>query len=73
MQAIVDMQEIMEKSQQNIKGGGIKKTHLLNIKDYKGNFALARELNTFEIRVLLSDFYKKYNASVRKALHIIVI
>jgi len=72
-QAIIDMQEIMEKSKQKTKGGGIKKTHLLNIKDYKGNFALAKELNTFEIRVLLSNFYKKYNASIRKALHIIVV
>jgi len=72
-EAINDMVEIMSKTKTGKKAdSGLKKTHLLNFEDYKGNFSIAKELDTMENRKLLSDFYKKYDSSIRRILHIIV-
>ena len=51
---------------------GLKKTHLLNLDDYKGNFSMSKDLNTQENRRILSDFYKKYDSSIRRILHMVV-
>lgn len=72
-EALVDMVEIMEKTRTTKKAdSGLKKTHLLNFEDYKGNFSMAKDLDTFENRKILSDFYKKYDSSIRRILHIVV-
>lgn len=72
-EAINDMIDIMSKTKTTKKAdSGLKKTHLLNFEDYKGNFSITKELDTMENRKLLSDFYKKYDSSIRRILHIIV-
>lgn len=72
-EAIDDMIEIMNKTKTSKKAdSGLKKTHLLNFEDYKGNFSISKDLDTFENRGILSDFYKKYDSSIRRVLHIIV-
>lgn len=72
-EAISDMIDIMNKTKTSKKAdSGLKKTHLLNFEDYKGNFSIAKELDTLENRKILSDFYKKYDSSIRRILHIIV-
>lgn len=72
-EALIDMVEIMEKTKTNKKAdSGLKKTHLLNFEDYKGNFSIAKDLDTLENRKILSNFYKKYDSSIRRILHIVV-
>lgn len=72
-EAINDMIDIMDKTKTSKKAdSGLKKTHLLNFEDYKGNFSIAKELDTMENREILSNFYKKYDSSIRRVLHIIV-
>lgn len=72
-EAINDMIDIMSKTKTTKKAdSGLKKTHLLNFEDYKGNFSIAKDLDTLENRKILSDFYKKYDSSIRRILHIIV-
>ena len=44
----------------------------LNLDDYKGNFSMSKDLNTQENRRILSDFYKKYDSSIRRILHMVV-
>lgn len=69
-EAIADMAKISEQTQiKDKKGTGFKKTHFLNLEDYKGNVSISKELNTIQNRILLSDFHKKYSASIRRALH----
>lgn len=69
-EAIKDMVTLTEQTQIKFKKGtGFKKTHFLNLEDYKGDFSMAKELNTLENRTILSNFHKKYNASTRRALH----
>lgn len=73
-QALADMIRLMEETKvSKKKDSGLKKTHFLNLEDYKGNTGMAKELNTYENRVILSDFYKKYNSAVRRALHKVVL
>lgn len=72
-EALTDMVDIMEKTRTSKKAdSGLKKTHLLNFEDYKGNFSIAEENDTLENRKILSDFYKKYDSSIRRILHIVV-
>jgi hypothetical protein len=72
-QALKDMVQIMEESSTNKKkNNGFKKTHLLNVQDYKGNVAVNSDLNTLKNRQILSGFYKKYDSSIRKVLHKVV-
>lgn len=72
-EALADMVEIMEKTRTTKKSdSGLKKTHLLNFDDYKGNFSMSKDLNTEENRRILSDFYKKYDSSIRRVLHMVV-
>lgn len=72
-EALIDMVEIMEKTRTTKKSdSGLKKTHLLNLDDYKGNFSMSKDLNTEENRKILSDFYKKYDSSIRRILHMVV-
>lgn len=72
-EAINDMIDIMNKTKTGKKAdSGLKKTHLLNFEDYKGNFSISKDLDTLENRKILSDFYKKYDSSIRRVLHIIV-
>ncbi len=51
----------------------INKTMLLNIDDYKGNILITSAANTLANRELMSKFYLKYNASIRRALHMVVM
>jgi hypothetical protein len=72
-EALVDMVDIMKKTRTTKKAdSGLKKTHLLNFEDYKGNFSMGKDLDTLENRQILSDFYKKYDSSIRRILHIVV-
>ncbi|MDQ1339792.1 MAG: hypothetical protein QG567_946 [Campylobacterota bacterium] len=73
-EGLAEMIDLMEKTKSSKKkDSGLKKTHFLNLEDYKGNFDIANELNTLENRVLLSEFHKKYNAPIRRALHKVVL
>lgn len=72
-EALREMVEIMENTRTGKKSdSGLKKTHLLNMEDYKGNPDMAKELKTLENKKILSNFHKKYNSSIRKVLHKVV-
>lgn len=72
-EALQEMVKIMENTRTSKKAdSGLKKTHLLNIEDYKGNPDMSKELKTLNNKKILSEFYKKYNASIRKVLHKVV-
>ncbi len=73
-EALAEMIRLMEATKvSKKKDSGLKKTHFLNIEGYKENASISQDIDSFETRVLLSEFYKKYNASIRRALHKVVI
>lgn len=68
-QAIVDMKHLMESTSTNKKkDNGLKKSHIIGIDGYKENVSYGKDLNTIEIRKKVSDFHKKYDASIRTIL-----
>ena len=67
-EAINDMERIISENP------CIKKPHLLNFEQINDTFPkLSKKCNNFENLRILSDFYKKYDSSIRKILNIIVI